>query len=311
MCHIPGRIMRLCASLAVIAAAMMVFSAPAHAKERTVGIIMTGDMDYYQQIHTAFVDVVGGTEGVNFVVQVPSPEPMAWSNAARKLVVIGSDVIVTYGAPATLTVMKETSSIPIVFAGVYDPKSMNIAGKNATGISSKVSMMEILEKLRSVKPFSKLGVVFNKTEKDTILQVMEIKKIEGRMGFKTSLYDARRKGFSSTISGVDALLMTTSCAAMCEISDIVAYAKSSKVPTASTITGGEDRGILMTYVADPEEQGRKAGEMVMRVLNGHKISDIPQASPSNFLFIVNEGETASMGLSLPSSIIEAATRVIK
>ncbi len=297
-------------SLAVIAAALTVMPAPALA-ERKVGIIMTGEMDYYQQIHTAFVDVVGGTEGVEFVVQVPSPEPMAWSNAARKLVVIGSEVIVTYGAPATLTVMKETSRIPIVFAGVYDPKSMNMGGKNATGISSKVSLQDLLQKLGSVKPFTKLGVVFNKTEKDTILQVMEIKKMEGSMGFKTSLFDARKKGFSSSIAGIDALLMTTSCAAMCEISEIISFARSNKIPTASTITGGEDRGILMTYVADPEEQGRKAGEMVIRILHGHKLSDIQMQDPSKFTFIVNEGETASMGLSLPAAIKEAATRVIK
>ena len=308
--YVCGRILRLCLAPVVVFAALMAFSAPAHA-ERTVGIIMTGDIDYYHQIHKAFVDVVGGTEDVNFVVQVPSPEPMAWSNAARKLVVIGSDIIVTYGTPATLTLMKETSNIPIVFAGVYDPGSMNMEGKNATGVSSRVSVADVLEKLRSLKPFSNLGVVFNKIEKDTILQVMEIKKLEKSMGFKTSLYDARRKGFASTISGVDALLMTTSCAGMCEISGIISFARKNKVPTASTITGGEDKGILLTFAADPEEQGRKAGAMVMRIINGHKISDIPQESPSKFMFIVNEGEIASMGLSLPAAIKEAATRVIK
>ncbi len=305
-----GRILRLCQALVVVSVALMAFSAPARA-EITVGIIMTGGMDYYQQLHKSFVDVVGGTEGVDFVVQVPSPEPMAWSNAARKLVVIGSDIIVTYGTPATLTLMKETSTIPIVFAGVYDPKSMNMGGKNATGISSKVSLPDVLEKLRSLKSFTKLGVVFNKTEKDTILQVMEIKRLEGSMGFKTSLYDARKKGFASTISGVDALLMTTSCAAMCEVAGVVSFARANNVPTAATITGGEDAGILMTFAADPDEQGRKAGEMVMRLINGHKISDIPQERASKFLFIVNEGAAASMGLSLPASIKEAATRVIK
>ncbi len=115
----------------------------------------------------------------------------------------------------------------------------------------------------------------------------------------------------SAWAGVDALLMTTSCTAMCEISAIISFARKNKVPTASTITGGEDKGILLTFAADPEEQGRKAGEMVMRIINGHKISDIPQESASKFMFIVNEGETASMGLSLPAAIKEAATRVIK
>ena len=65
---------------------------------------------------------------------------MSWTNSARKLVAVGSDVIVCYGAPATLAVMSETSDIPIVFAGVYDPQAIGITGKNITGVSSKVSV---------------------------------------------------------------------------------------------------------------------------------------------------------------------------
>jgi putative ABC transport system substrate-binding protein len=60
---------------------------------------------------------------------------MSWVNAA-KLVAVGSDVIVSYGAPATLAVMNETSDMPIVFAGVYDPQSVGITGK-IRRISSK------------------------------------------------------------------------------------------------------------------------------------------------------------------------------
>lgn len=294
----------------VLACALVIMPSSAYSA-RTVGVILTGEIDYYLQIHKALVDSIGDTKDVKFMMQVPAPEPMAWTNAARKLVVLGSEIIVTYGAPATLAVMKETSSIPVIFAGVYDPGKMNISGKNATGISSKISLTDLISNLQKIKPFSKLGVVFNKTEKDTILQVMEIKKLEGSMGFKASLFDSRKKGFSARIKGVGALLMTTSCTAKCEIMEIVGLAREAKIPTASTITGGEDSGILITVVADPIEQGSVAGLMVMRVIKGDAISSIPQQQPQKYLMIVNEQEASSLGLTIPGEITSAATRVIK
>jgi putative ABC transport system substrate-binding protein len=225
--------------------------------------------------------------------------------------VLGSEIIITYGAPATLAVMKETSSIPVVFAGVYDPDKMNISGKNATGISSKISLPDVLDKMRKVKDFSQLGVVFSKTEKDTILQVMEIKKLESSMGFKTSLYDSRKKGYSANIKGVDAILMTTSCSAMCEVQEVANYARGLKIPTAATITGGEDAGILITVAADPEEQGSVAGSMVMRVFDGQSISAIKQQQPKKYLMILNEREAAKLEFTLPGELKSAATRIIK
>ena len=288
--------------------ALAVTPPPAMA-EKTVGVIMTGDIDYYHSIHQSFIDTMGGGD-INFVVQVPNPEPMAWANAARKLVVIGSDMIITYGAPATLTVMKQTSSIPILFAGVYDPKAMNIVGKNATGISSKISVVKLLENMKLIKDFKTLGIVYNKSEKDTILQVMEVKKLEAKMGFSSRLYDARKKGFDTKINNVDAVLLTTSCTAMCTVTSLVNVARKQKLLTGSTITGGEDHGIIFTMSADPTEQGRVVGEMAQMLLNGHLLSSIPLREPKEIGVTVNSAEAAKLGLTVPASVIGAASRAL-
>ena len=288
-----------------------VFGLPSISRaERTVGVIMTGDIIYFHNIHNALMKATKGND-LKFVVQVPSPEPMAWSNAARKLVVLGVDVIVTYGAPATLTVMKETASIPIIYAGVYDPEKMNIPGKNATGISSKIPMEDLLKRLGSIKKFSKLGVIFNKTEKDTILQVLEIKKFEAGMGFKSVLFDARKKDTVPGIKGVDAILMTTSCAAICQIADIVKVARGLKIATAASITGGEEAGILLTLSASSNEQGRVAGEMLLKILKGDAVSSIAQKAPLEFDYTVNLREAGVLGLTIPGTAQGGATRVIK
>jgi len=159
----------------LFAALMIISGTSAFAK--TVGVMMTADIQYYRDIHKAFINNFG--KDAEIVLQKPMPDPMSWTNAARKLTGIGADVIVSYGAPATLTLLKETSEIPIIFGGVYDPESMSMTGKNATGISSTVPVEKTLKALGETSKLSKLGIVFSKSEKDSIIEVRDIKKNEG------------------------------------------------------------------------------------------------------------------------------------
>jgi putative ABC transport system substrate-binding protein len=207
--------------------------------------------------------------------------------------------------------MKATSTIPIIFAGVYDPESMQIAGKNATGISSTVSVRNLLEDLKSIQAFSKLGVIFNKSEKDTILQAGEVSKLEGPLGFKTVLFNVVGKVDKAAVTGIDALFLTTTCAGMSCAADVVGIARRDKIPTASTIGGGENRGILLTLTADPEEQGTEAAKIVAKVLKGTPPSDIPIQAPKKIEKIINLREAGALGFKVPSDLLSSAARVIK
>ena len=209
---------------------------PAFAK--TVGVIMTADIPYYRDIHKALVEEMG--KDVEIVLQKPMPDPMSWTNAARKLVGIGASVIVCYGAPATLTSMKETIDIPILYAGVYDPDSMNISGKNATGMGLSVPVEKVLKDLSGIVKFSKLGVIFSKSEKDTIIQARDIKKSEGALGFQSVMFSIGDQVNKEEIKGVDALIMTTCGAAMINIKDIIDVSRRVKIPTPALIWGGEN-----------------------------------------------------------------------
>lgn len=308
----PGAYKFLLSSLrfALALAVLMCIPATAHAK-KTVGVIMTGDIGYYQDIHKAFTSALGGKADIEIVVQTPAPEPMAWTNSARKLVTLGAEVIVSYGAPATLTVMKETTTIPIIFAGVYDPEAMEITGKNATGASSKVSIENVVTMLSKMSEMKNLGVIFNKSEKDTILQVREVKALEGKMGFKLVLMDAVQSSAGNELGGVDAVLVTTSCKVICSVDNIVNAARKAKIPSAATIGGGEKSGIILTVTAKPEEQGAAIAGMVVKVLGGEKPANIPVKKPDKIEIIINMREANASGVKVPDDVLRSATEVIK
>lgn len=289
---------------------VMLLIIPGHtAFAKTVGVMMTADVQYYRDIHKAFIDGLG--KDVEVVLQKPMPDPMSWANAARKLSGIGASVIVSYGAPATLTLMKETSEIPIIFAGVYDPESMSMTGKNATGISSTVPVEKVIKVLSQISKVSKLGIIFSKSEKDTIIQVRDIKKNEGSAGFESVLFSIADKVNKEEIKGVNALILTTCGVGMSNIKEIIEVARREKIPTAALMGGGENAGIVVTVLADPEEQGKELSEMVKKILGGDKPSAIPLKQPKKVEMFINNKEAKTLGLTIPANILNSATKVIE
>ncbi len=285
------------------------------AAQKTIGVIMTGNIQYYRDVNKGFTDTLAaegfGPGSVDVITQSPSPEPMSWTNAARKLVTIGSGIIVSYGTPATISVMNETSDIPVVFAGVYDPQTLGLTGKNMTGVSSKVPLSGILKNMKSIVNFSTLGVVFNDSEKDTVAQANEVRKLESTYGFKSIRFNIKKSADTAKIANVDALLLTTGCAAMNCVSNITGIARKSKVPTASVMAGGEMSGIILTITANPYEQGKQAAKIVARILRGAKPASIPIENPKQIDLIINLREATEMGIKVPFDMLTSATKVVR
>lgn len=296
----------------LLSAALFMGTATA-AAETTIGVVMTGNIPYYKEMHKAFTEGIAaeGLGKIELVLQTPTPEPLSWANSVRKLIAVGADLIVTYGAPATLTAIAETSEIPIVFAGVYDPQALGLIGKNATGISSKVPVASLVKNLKGISNFATLGVVFSEAEKDTLLQVNDIKHLEASFGFRSSRFSVRKSDDIAKIATVDALFLTTGCAAMHCVNNIIGTARKAKIPTAATIGGGEVSGIMLTLAANPQEQGREAAKVAARVVKGAKPSSIPFELPKKIDLIINLKEATDMGFKVPFDLLTSATRVIK
>ena len=233
----------------LLLAAVFLFGGQGASDAKTIGILMTGDIPYYHAIHQALLDEMSSyfnEHNIEVVLQTPLPNPMAWTNAARKLKALDSEVIVTYGLPATLASMKEVGNTPIIFAGVYSPETMNIGGNNTTGISSTVSLQVVLRKLGGIARLSNIGIVYNKTEKDSIIQAKEVKNFEKELGFNTVLLNISGELEGDKIQGLDALILTSCSAGMCKpyLPEIVALARKSKVPTVALISGAESMVVL-------------------------------------------------------------------
>jgi putative ABC transport system substrate-binding protein len=290
----------------------------AAAADKTVGVVMSGNITYYQEIQKAFA-VTLVKEGfdhnkVDTLLQMPSPDILSWTNAARKLVVADVNVLVTYGAPAALAAIRETKSIPIVFAGVYDPAAIGVAARNIAGISSKVPLTSLLRYLRKLMPFTRLAVVYNESEADSARQADELAQLESQYGFQTvrmpikKVDDARRLVFAGK---ADAVFITVSAAANEALDTIIKSAHGSKVPTVSQTGGTAEKGVILSLAPSPVEQGEAAARIAAKLLRGANPSSIPSEVPKLVELVLNLKEANALGLKVPMDLITDATRVIK
>jgi putative ABC transport system substrate-binding protein len=283
--------------------------------EKTIGVIMTGGIPYYQDIHDSFMKTLRNeglvSDNTKTILQTPIPTTMAWTNTIRKFVAFDVDLIVSYGAPATEVALDEVSDIPIVFAGVFDPNTLNLTGRKATGISSHVPIISLLKYLKEIVDYSTLGIIYSESEKDTVFQADLIAQNEARLQFRSKRFNITGAEDVSGIGGIDALFFTTSCSAMHCKEDIIDVSHRARIPTASVIGGGEQAGVILTISANPEEQGSEVARLAARVAQGAKPSSLPVKKPKKVDVIINMKEATSIGVKIPFDLLTSATKVIK
>lgn len=300
----------------IIAGLFFLFQAHAVSADKTIGIIMTGDIPYYQELHSVFMarlEKEKGGDPAQVLVQRPYPDPISLSNAARKLIAMDVDVIVVYGAPAALAVMQEKTKIPMVYAAVYEPFTSKVKTKTTTGIQAKLSVSSLLRYLRGLTQISSLGVVYSSSEEDSVYQLKEIMRLSEQSGFRVEAVNLKRHQDARQALAnrkMDAVLVTGSSVAHLAMPAILEFAKERKVPHASFMLN-RNSGVIVTLAAGPSEQGEKAAEKVVRILEGVSPERIRAESSSDIELVFNLKEATAMGCRLPMELVTGATRLIK
>lgn len=291
---------------------------PSMAWSKTVvGVMMPGNSPYFQEIHQAFLTTMKAKSpsGTNFeiIIQKPFPDATALSNAARKLLAADPEVIVTYGTSATLALLNEKSQVPLIYSGVYDPPTAQLAGPRVTGCGFKVPLTSLLRYLRELKTIETLNVFYCDLEDDSVRQVNELAELAREQQLILNRINLKHRDDLKTapLNKGDAIFLTGSVVVASMLDEILTAAKGRKQPSVGIFPAPDEAGITITLYHNPLAQGTKTAELAIQVLAGGAPREIKPESLRNTELTFNLREAKNIGVKIPFQLVAEASKVIK
>ncbi|MRR08185.1 MAG: ABC transporter substrate-binding protein [Deltaproteobacteria bacterium] len=304
----------------------LVCAAPSSAARKFVAVVLTSDMPRYKEAYRALIKGLAvkgfGEAEVEFVTQTPNPDPISWANSVRKFNALNPDLLITFGAPATISAMQEIVRMPIVFADVYGPvetgisRSMSKAGGNLCGVSSKVPMATLVKTMMAIRPVKTLGILYNSRERGSYVQMQELKRLAAQQGFavmeaNVPVASGLDAALGHLLSRADCLFVSESSVVNRGLERIMHKAMDAKVPVVSLAPDASEKGALVSLEVSPTEQGQLAASYAAKVLSGMKPGDLPILTPRKVELVINLGSAKALDLQVPFRVLSDATKVIK
>ncbi len=266
---------------------------------------------------------LGYIEGKNLVIDNRDAE----GNVERlpslvgELIALRPDVIVAIATPAIAAAQKATSTIPIVMAPATDPvgsgfiKSLAHPGGNITGMANMFgdAIGKSVELLHIIVPSVKRIAVLMSANPSHPQQYELVDAAARTLGVAAVRVmaptpDDLEQAFSR--------MKQENCGALFVLADptrpaIVTLAASSTVPAIYQFSAFVDLGGLVSYGATLKPIYRKVARYVDKIFKGADPAEFPVEQPVIFELALNLKTAASLGLTIPDSVIVRADRVIE
>ena len=271
---------------------------------------------------------LGYVEGQNIVIEYRWAEgkleslPALVEEVVRRRV----DVIVSSATPAIRFAKEQTTTIPIVMAGVTDPVGVGFVtslarpGGNITGLThlSPDLSGKRLELLKEVVPrLLRVAVLWNPNQpgqsaafKDTQVaaQALRVTLI--------SMEVRNREEIERALSGMG----KDHSQALFELPDpltffnrelITEFAAKHRLPAMYSFREYVDAGGLMSYGTSFPDLFRRAATYVDKILKGTKPAELPVEQPMKFELVINLKTAKQIGLTIPPNVLARADKVIR
>jgi putative tryptophan/tyrosine transport system substrate-binding protein len=271
---------------------------------------------------------LGYVEGKNIVIEYRYGDGKTdrLNQLADELVHIKVDVIVTGGAPATISAKDATRTIPIVMASDADPVGSGIVtslarpGGNITGFSTLATEIggKRLELLKEIVPrLSHMAVFGTSTYPGNAQALKEMEVAAGAFGVKLQYRDildpkeidaAFREASKARVGAVLVLASSVLLSQRTRITDLVI---KNRVPAIYPNGEYVEDGGLMSYGPNIVYLFRRAATYVDKILKGAKPGDLPVEQPTKFELVINLKTAKQIGLTIPPEVLARSDKVIK
>jgi putative ABC transport system substrate-binding protein len=276
------------------------------------------------------LEALGYIEGNNVIVEARFAEGRSerLSEFVADMLRRNVDVLVVGSTPAALAAKRTTTSVPIVFASLFDPVGAGIVaslarpGGNITGTAIGVGGSGLggkwVELLKEAVPnISHIAVLWNPTNPASAASVREIKAAAQAMKVTLDVLDAGNttnldRAFTAIgARGAHAIIVTNDPFFTPNREKLVQFAARKRLPAMYFFKHFADAGGLMAYGASLEDSYRRAALYVDKILKGAKPGDLPVEQPTRFDLVINLRTAKALNLTIPPSLLQRADEVIE
>jgi putative ABC transport system substrate-binding protein len=269
----------------------------------------------------------GYVQGRNFVLisQIGDGSPERLPELAAALVNQGIDIIVTEGGIGVRAAAAASSTVPIVTASAADPflgglvKNLSRPGGNITGfvslerdISGKV--FGILKEM--VPPLVRIAVLASRPiwalfapGQDQAAKVLGIQYGFIDMPQPEAVGGAMRQALAEGAQG--AVIRGSPYFSSVQRRLIIDSAAEHRMPAIYERRDDAERGGLVSYAPNVEDQFRATAEYVVRILAGENPGELPIQQPTRFEMVINLKTAKALGMEVAPTLLARADEVIE
>ena len=325
--------------ISIVASAAAVWPLPSYAQQadrvRRIGVLMPfSETDAEGKLELGGFAVqlqdLGWTAGRNLRIDnrwtAGNPERM--QTLAKELVALQPDVLFCRSTPVTGALMKQTRTIPIVFAVVSDPvgegfvASLARPGGNATGFTNAESSLtgKWLGLLKEIMPsINRIAFIFDpkvapgggtyytkliESAAPSFAVIPTAAPVHDPGGIERAIGD-----FAKEPDG--GLLVLPDATTNLHRELIIALAARHRMPAIYGFRHIAEEGGLISYGVDIVELFRRSATYVDRILKGATPADLAVQLPDKFQLAINLKTANAMGLKIPISLQLIADTMIE
>lgn len=233
------------------------------------------------------------------------------------------DLIVAIATPTAMSAAPFASKMPVVFSAVSDPVGAGLVSdpqkpdKNITGTSDEIQVEKILELAMHVDPDLKtLGFIYNASEANSITNLAKTRIFCETNKIKLEEVSVANVGeiqqAATILAGkVDAVFAPNDNTLASGIDALNLALQQVKCPlyvgADSMVMDGGFASIGINY----ENLGRETARMVVDILNGKDVSNIPVKVFDTDLYTYINVETAKvLGIEIPETILNSEKTIL-
>jgi ABC-type uncharacterized transport system substrate-binding protein len=272
---------------------------------------------------------LGWAEGRNLQIEFrwAASDAALMQRFAKELVALQPDLILSHNTPTTATLVRQTRSIPIVFAAVSDPigsgfvSSFRRPGGNVTGFTNIEPKMpgKWLELLKEIAPrVARVAFLFNPATAPYAEYYLSPFKaaathfaveaiavpVRDTSELKSAIAAQARTPNGGLVVMTDSFLIT-------HRAEVISLAARYLLPAIYPYRLFIELGGLLSYGNEINDSFRRAATYADRILKGARPSELPVQAPVKFELVINLKTAKTLGLKVPVGLQQRADAVIE